>query len=194
MRVLHIHSGNLYGGVETLLVTLAQHRHHCPKMESRFALCFKGRLSDELDASGSLVHDLGNLRVRFPWSVLRARQRLQALLKRERFDLAICHSAWSQALFGKVVRRARVPLVFWVHDAVSGKHWLERWATRTEPDLALCNSKYTAERVPLLYPSAPREFIYCPVYFPRPLDEDVARARGKIGTPYGARRDGDHPD
>ena len=48
VRILHLHSGNLYGGVETLLVTLANLRRLCPTMEPHFALCYEGRLSDEL--------------------------------------------------------------------------------------------------------------------------------------------------
>jgi hypothetical protein len=30
MPVLHVGAGNLYGGVETLLITLARYRHLCP--------------------------------------------------------------------------------------------------------------------------------------------------------------------
>ena len=38
MRVLHVSSGNLYGGVETLLVTLARERNLAPAMQPEFAL------------------------------------------------------------------------------------------------------------------------------------------------------------
>src|SRR3989442_260169 len=69
MRVLHIYSGNLYGGVETLLLTLARYYHLCPAMEPHFALCFEGRLSEELAAVGARIHLLGNVRVRWPLSV-----------------------------------------------------------------------------------------------------------------------------
>ena len=48
MRVLHVSSGNLYGGVETALVALARFRNLCPAMQPEFALCFEGRLSKEL--------------------------------------------------------------------------------------------------------------------------------------------------
>jgi glycosyltransferase involved in cell wall biosynthesis len=163
MRVLHIHSGNLYGGVETLLVTLARHRDLSPQMESHFALCFEGLLSEQLRASGVPVHHLGHVKARQPLSVWRARRELQQLLQREKVDLAICHSAWSQAMFGKVVRQAHLPLVFWLHDAIDGRHWLQRWAAQTEPDLAVCNSRFTEELLPLMYPSAPTEVLYCPV-------------------------------
>src|SRR2546422_5237601 len=56
MRVLHVSSGNLYGGIETLLLTLARHRNLCPGLDQHFALCFEGRLSEELAAVGARVH------------------------------------------------------------------------------------------------------------------------------------------
>jgi hypothetical protein len=47
MRVLHISAGNLYGGVETMLVTLARYRQVLPALDQEFALCFEARLSTE---------------------------------------------------------------------------------------------------------------------------------------------------
>ncbi len=47
MRVLHISAGNLYGGVETMLVTLARDRQVLPALDQEFALCFEARLSTE---------------------------------------------------------------------------------------------------------------------------------------------------
>ena len=43
ISVLHVHSGNLYGGVETFLTTLAREAAVTPRMTSSFALCFEGR-------------------------------------------------------------------------------------------------------------------------------------------------------
>src|SRR3989304_4913826 len=42
ITILHAHSGNLYGGVETMLGTLA--RHPGPLVH-RFALCYEGRVA-----------------------------------------------------------------------------------------------------------------------------------------------------
>ena len=104
MRVLHIHSGNLYGGVETLLTTLARYRDFCPSMESHFAVCFEGRLSKELNEAGAPVHLLGKTHISQPLSVLRARRALNELLRLETFDLAVFHSTWSQSLFGPIIQ------------------------------------------------------------------------------------------
>ncbi len=41
MSVLHIVSGELYGGLESATVTIARCREFCPDMQCEFALCLK---------------------------------------------------------------------------------------------------------------------------------------------------------
>ena len=167
MRVLYIHSGNLYGGVETLLVTLARHHDLYPEMEPHYALCFDGRLSEELTAAGAPVHLLCKVRIRQPLTVLRARRLLGDLLQQQRFDLVVCHSTWSQSLFGPVVRAARLPLVFWLHCPTNGKRWLDRWGSKTTPDLVLYNSRFTAAMSPNMFPQVRSEVVYGPTAPPQ---------------------------
>jgi glycosyltransferase involved in cell wall biosynthesis len=188
MNVLHISAGNLFGGVETLLATLARHRDLCPEMVPHFALCFEGRLASDLRAAGVLVHLLGEVRVRKPWTVLRARRVLARLLQRQRFDVAVCHSVWPQALFGPVIQSAGLPLVFWLHDAARGTHWLERWAKWTRPDGVLCNSRFTAQGLPNLYRDAGAKVIYYPVTGRTlPFSADERRSvRAELMTPKDA--------
>lgn len=170
MRVLHVHSGNLYGGVETTLMAQARHHDLCPAMELSFALCFSGQLSDELESLNAPIHWLGNVRVRQPVSVWRARQRLRDLLRRERFSVVVTHSAWSQAIFGPAAREAGVPLAFYMHGLAHGRHWLERWASSTPPDITLCNSRFTASTISTIYPQARAEIVYYPVTPPEQCD------------------------
>ncbi len=40
MRVLYINAGNMFGGVETFLATLARSRGLTPGVEPEFAVCF----------------------------------------------------------------------------------------------------------------------------------------------------------
>jgi glycosyltransferase involved in cell wall biosynthesis len=183
-----VHSGNLYGGVETLMVTLARERQLCPMMQPHFALCFGGRLREELVDAGVPIYDLGNTRVSRPFSVWRARRSLNDLLLREGFDMAICHSAWTQALFGGVVRAQGLPLVFWLHGPANGHHWLERWARRTKPEFALCNSRFTAATISNLYPQVRAEVIYCPVSSPNNSysTSDLVKTREELNTPVDA--------
>jgi glycosyltransferase involved in cell wall biosynthesis len=112
------------------------------------------------------VHRLGEVRVRWPLSLLRARRALCRLIERRGFDAVICHSPWTQAIFGPAVRAAGAASIFWLHDVAAGRHWLERWASRAVPDLAICNSRFTAASLPAIYPDTPVEVIYCPVAAP----------------------------
>lgn len=171
-----------------MLLTLARHQRLCPEMEPSFALCFEGRLSEELIDSEMPVHLLGGARVSRPLSVRRSRRALGDLLQREEFDTMICHASWSQAIFGPVARLARVPLVFWLHDATGGRHWLERWARRCPPDLAVCNSRFTASTLSALFPQARAEVIYCPVAPSATSHSNADRSatRAELDTPAGS--------
>src|SRR5688572_22783452 len=104
VRVLHVYAGNLYGGIETYLVTLAKFRAQCPEMEPEFALCFRGRLWDELKTAGAVVHDLGPVRFSRPWTLLRARRRLRQVLRSKYYGAAVTHACWPHAAFAPVVR------------------------------------------------------------------------------------------
>jgi glycosyltransferase involved in cell wall biosynthesis len=188
MRVLHIVSGRLYGGVETALVTMARCRLLCPEIEPEFALCFDGRLRDELTAAGTPVHMLGEVRVRHPLSILRARRKLADLLDERAPDVVVCHLAWAQAIFGTVARAFGVPLVFWAHDATDALHWLDRWARLTPPDLAICNSHFTAATMLRLCPRVATQVVYCPVSPPAFNTSMNIRAevRRELNTPLDA--------
>jgi glycosyltransferase involved in cell wall biosynthesis len=189
MRVLYLQAGNLYGGVESTLVTLARERHVCPEMLPSFAVCFEGRLQRELTETGVPVAALGDVRIRQPLGVRRARRALKRLLQRESFDVVLVTSAWAQAIFGPIVKAARLPLVYWFHEPMRGQHWLERWARRTMPALALCNSRFTASTIDNMYPNLKREVLYNPVRcsgVPRLSKSERAAIRAGLKTPEDA--------
>ncbi len=187
MRILHICSGNLYGGVETIQVTLARYRNECPQMEPHFSVCFEGRLSRELRELEVPVHNLGVVRVRNPFSIWSARAQLRELLSHSHYDAAVCHSAWSQAIFGPVVRSAGVSSLFWLHGAPSGQHWLERWAKRTRPEKVICCSEFTSSLLWKLYPDVRKEVVYAPVPSVEQMsDSERLATRRELSTPTDA--------
>jgi|SRR5579871_618928 len=163
LRILHLHAGNLYGGVETLLHTLARLRHLRPNIEPHFGLCFEGRLSQELQAAGVPVHKLGAVRISRPWTMWRARRRLRELLRRERYDAVVCHMSWPLAVFGREARDAGQKLIFWVHSRLNGRSWLERMAQRITPDFAISPSRFIAASLATFYPQVPAGVVYCPL-------------------------------
>jgi glycosyltransferase involved in cell wall biosynthesis len=163
MRILHVYSGNLFGGIEAILVALARHQSACPSLIHEFALSFSGRLERELEEIGAPVHRLGPARMRHPMTVRSARSALADLLASSRFDRVVCHAPWTQGILGGVVRRAGVALVFWAHDRMTGRHWTERLARRVVPDLAICNSRFTAGSIASLYPRVHTAVVYAPI-------------------------------
>ncbi len=200
MRVLHVYSGNLFGGIEAILIALARGRSLCPGVDHEFAVCFHAKLARELTQVGARLHHLGPVRMSRPATVRSARAALAALLQSTEstratqstpstgataFDRVICHAPWAQGLFGGVGRRAGVPLVFWAHDVMTGRHWTERLARRIAPDLAICNSRFTASTLGRLYANVPSAVVYAPVEMRRsPMDAEERRlTRASLNTP-----------
>jgi len=185
VRVLHLHSGNMYGGVETFLVTLANLRRLCPKMEADFGLCFEGRLSSELLAAGVTVHMLGRVRISQPWTTWRARRRVRELIRRERYDAVICHQHWPLVVFGPLIKSVGKKVIFWAHNYHLGENWLERMAQRVRPDLAISDSSFVAHSMSDIYPGVAGRVIYYPVALVDAPDAPSWRAavRAEQGIP-----------
>lgn len=186
MKVLHLSAGNLFGGIETLLTTLARLRHLAPGMEPEFGLCFRGRPWGELAATGAAVHDLGPVRLSRPWTAWRARERLGRVLADARPGVVVVHGPWPHAVFAPVVRRAGVRLVHFAHGATNGRHWLERRAARTPPDLVVANSRFTAGSAGALFTGTRVEAWHLAVA-PPSMDGPVrSEVRSELGTADGA--------
>ena len=191
VAVLHVHSGNLFGGVERILETLAGHTPPDAPMTSAFALCFGGRLQDTLGAAGAVVHQLGEVQIRRPDQVWRARRTLRAVLARNSYDVAMVHSSWSQAIFGPVLKSTGTPLVRWFHAPDPGPRLAGTMGqARSSPALALCNSRYTLENARARLADIPMEVHYPLAHWPvvdeGPSRAEVRAARGSL------RRHGRH--
>lgn len=179
MRVLHLHSGNLYGGVETFLLTLAREARRTPQMSSLFALCFDGRLNRELTACGCPPAMFGPARLSRPTTVWRARRSLTEYLSRHTIDLVVCHQAWPYVIFRDTIHSAGLPAVFWLHTVSEGRTWLDRWARARQPALAVSNSRFTAECLSRWFPTGRVEWIYCPLTMP-PTSEGNSSQRESV--------------
>ena len=187
MNVLHVHSGNMFGGVERMLVTLAPATAGVAPLHSSYALCFDGQVGAALTAGGATVYPLGPVRARRADEIWRARRALRALLRERTWNVACVHSAWSQGIFGPVIRRSGVPLVRWMHAPDPGPRWMEAWSARTSADLAICNSDYTLAASRDRLGRTPSVVCY-PASAPAPASASGGRDRLRhtLGTPPGA--------
>ena len=166
-----------------MLLTLARKTPKSSGIHHHFGLCFEGRLSKELDESGASWTHLGEVRVRNPMTVWRARKKLSALMARGEFDSVVCHSAWTHGVFSPEVRRFGLPIAFWLHDFASSKNWVERWAKKNIPDLGICNSQFVRTSLPRIFPGIPSEIFYYPVGAPKSVSQtERAELRNQLKT------------
>lgn len=182
MRLLHLHTGNIFGGIESMLVTLARARVHVPAgAEMTFALVFEGRLSRELESAGAAPALLGEARLRRPDTVARARRRLRRVLDDTRPDFVIVHLPWTQTVFAPEIARAGCGLITWLHAPSAGL--LHRWASMAKPAAVICNSAFTASFLSARYLRAPHAVIHCPLAPPPPSDgAERTRIRAALDT------------
>ncbi len=149
-----------------------------------FALCFEGRLTQELSKTQAVVYPMGKVKISRWWTVWRARRRLKKLLREKHFDVVVCHAMWPLLVFGKMVRQQGIPLCAWAHDTPSHVDLTERLAIRTKPDLVIANSQFTKAYWQKHHPEVPCRVEYYAIQ--RPICSDPGqvrqRKRQELGT------------
>jgi glycosyltransferase involved in cell wall biosynthesis len=179
MRVLHVAAGNLYGGIERMLVTLASTPH--ARVEQQFVLVFGGRLERELSAAGAVVHCLPSPRATRPLMIWRARRAFAAVLDDVKPDAVLFHGAWPHAMLAPAAARANVRLGFWQHQPIARPSWPDRWARHVRPHFVVFNSAFTQARP--AFPGVPGMVIHCPVPPPAAIDDRQRQSlRGAAGA------------
>jgi glycosyltransferase involved in cell wall biosynthesis len=184
LKVLHVYSGNLLGGLERMLISLTT--LDATVCEHEFALCFEGRLSQALQTRGASVRLLGPVRLRSPLSIVRARRALARLLRSRRFDAVICHSIWPYCIFSSVGAHQGYAPILYLHDVPDPKSWYYRWGWRNPPRLCIANSTYTEGLVSSLHPIVPVRVVTPLVNPPRSFDAaQAAELRARWGAKPG---------
>ena len=163
MRVVHVASGRLFGGIEQMLLTMARARGVTPDVDMSFAVAAPGRLEEGLRASGVEVVRLGDVRLSRPASIVRARSGLGRFLHLPSCDLMVCHAPWTYALFASTAVRRGIQVALWQHDHASGRSLVERWCRRMQANLVICNSVWTSRTARVLQPRAPFVVVHPPV-------------------------------
>ena len=184
VSVLHVSAGNLFGGIERMLLAFARNADYRPGMRHTFGLCFHGRVGDELSSSGAAVNYFGKVSFRNPLAVWLARRNMRLLLQSRQFDFVICHGSWIHALFARVICKAGVPLVHMVHGIIGKLSRYDQWSKNYPPNLVIANSIASADCAKSLFPDVPLKVAYPPCELGDPrLRESVRiqwRGRNKV--------------
>jgi glycosyltransferase involved in cell wall biosynthesis len=186
MRLVHIYSGNLYGGIEHALAAMAA---VAPSgVRQTFALAYDGRLRHELDRAGAEVVLIGAAKARAPWTIWRARRELAAILKPSERPgqapvVALAHSLWALAVLGHAARGAGALTAAYLHNPPTSALWPDEWARRTPIDIAVANSRYTARVSRPFIPEVTIECVHPPVAMIEPTASDRVEVRRELATP-----------
>jgi len=183
LRFLHLWSGNLFGGVERMLLTLPR---YSPDGEHHVGLSFRGRLSQQLESQGTPCHQLGEVRLRRPWSIAASRRRLRALLVRIHYDAVVVHAYWPHLVWTPELLKLRAPWTYFQHDLSRGNYWLESLASLHAPRAFIANSHATEHSVIAnLFKGTPGHVVYYPVEAPAPSSAERQDLRGPLGVAPG---------
>lgn len=203
MRLVHVYSGNLYGGIERALVAFARAATPAtpaaaadPRLRDvrqTFALAYDGRLRRELEAAGAEVVTFPIARARAPWTIRRARRQLAAMIGALEGPVAVvAHSPWALAILGSTARDRGASTVLYLHNPPAPALWPDGRARRTPVDLVIANSRYTAEASrpwlarPRLggagLPPVPVTCLHPPVDLSPVTPDDRLRVRRELGT------------
>jgi glycosyltransferase involved in cell wall biosynthesis len=173
VRVLHVTGGDVFGGIERMLSTLAATRSDL--VTQQFAVSPTNRLSSELRTLGVEPAALPSARASRPLSVLSARRAFARSLSQLKPDAVVFHGSWTHAMFATVARDRGSVVAFWQHAPIMNPQWLDRWAGWTAPHVSIANSRFTATA--LAFPGVPARVIYCPVPMPPHLSNEDRRGR-----------------
>lgn len=182
----------MFGGVESLMLTLTRAREFGSGLVSHFGVCFEGELTEQLSQRKVPWKHLGEAQWIRPWTLMKARRQLKNWLQSENFDAFICHSCWPHAIFSGTLKRARpqTPLFFWIHDQPTG-HWLEKLAQRHPPEAVIAGSEYIGSQAGMIFRKTPVRIARIPIEDRAiPLNEREAyrkKIREELLTPTEAR-------
>ena len=168
MKVLHLANGNLYGGIETFLTTLARFEQQGHGLlQHHFLLSHHGRLEDELRELGRPVHVLPGARLRKPWAIHRVRRLARALESKVAPDVVVAHGHWAYFVLGHGLVDSDVPVGLFQHGVANGS-LLERLAARRRPSFVVANSEITAGTAEKFSRGRALVVCRCPVALPPP--------------------------
>lgn len=183
MKVLHISSDALVGGVESFLITLARNRSVDEASRHDFAFTAEGPAISTLRLAGAQVHYLGSSSYKQLKALHLARRRLDQICRENRYDVGVFHNyPYLVAAFADVLWRRKVKLVRYFHNETHPSSRLERLVRLVHTrflDLSVFDSHFLLDRMP----QAKGTVVYYPVDRETKLtNEKRNEIRARFGT------------
>lgn len=178
--VMQFYAGNRYGGIESMLSTMAR----SPAFAGQsYALFSRGRLYDELRDAGADVVDVGPFRASRPWQALLLRHKLQAALEERGIHTVVANMSIPHALVAPIVGDRL--FVHFAHECHRGTHWSERWAKLSRrPDVIVTGSKCVASTTHTMFAGIEPSVVHYAAELGGPGDvEERERVREELSTP-----------
>lgn len=165
MKIVYFYTGNVFGGVEKLLIDLFDYQCVLEpgELESVFVLCYEGYLSKKLQERGATVEIIPTPHLKHPWTLIQTFFRLRKILNKYGAQIIVSHEIWNHVVAWPVEKILAVKGVLWIHS--SGFRFgeplyknLRFW----QPDFTICTSRHVKDKVLELWPYLKADFLYPP--------------------------------
>jgi glycosyltransferase involved in cell wall biosynthesis len=186
MKVLHISGDAAVGGIESFLITLARNKAVDQTSIHDFAFTADGPAIETIRLTGSQVHYLGggNTSYKEPKALHLARQRLNEICRKHKYDVGIFHNyPFLVAAFADVLWRRKVKMVRYFHNETHPTSRLERIVRHVHTrflDLSVFDSNFLRRCMP----GAKGTVVYYPVDRQIEITEEKRNEiRARFATP-----------
>lgn len=186
MKIIYFYTGNVYGGVEKLLIDLFDYQSILEpgELEAIFVLCYEGYLSKKLQDRGATVEIIPTPCLNLPWTLIRTFFHLRNILNKYDAKIIVSHEIWNHVVVWPVEKILAVKGVLWIHSSsfrfnIPLYKNLGLW----KPDLAICTSRHVRDSVSKLWPRIKTDYLY-PPYAKPTLEPKTKRYKEVITLVY----------
>ena len=183
MKIIHFYTGNVYGGVEKLLLDLFEYQSvlEPEELDAIFVLCYEGYLSQKLQERGATVELIPTPCLKRPWTLIQTFFQLRKILNQYDAQIIVSHEIWNHVVAWPVEKLLSVKGVLWIHSSsfrfnIPLYKNLGLWP----PDLAICTSRHVKDSVSTLWPNIKTDYLYPP--YAKPTLEIKTKGDKKIIT------------
>ncbi len=160
---MHFGAGNLFGGIEVMLVTMAKFQGECAELDQEFAFFFEGKVSTQIRSLGFQVRIFPETKIKNLVQVFKTQRLIRKYLEEKKPDALVVHGQWVHFLVAGVAKKLGVKLIHWSHDPPTGKFILDWHVKYCKPDSIICNSLYTKKGCESFIKGVRADVVYCPV-------------------------------